>query len=226
MAATLLEIDRAPSSPVKIQRLTQPTLLPFRRTLSLLLPVRYPDNFFAETLTDSTTSSLSRVAIWCGDDTITEELKKIENVAFHRDSEVSIKEEVNKRGIVIGGIRCRLEALPCSSSEDGKRISQQLYIQALALLSPYRGQGIATLLLNEIIKEVQHNHQSVSSMYAHVWEANTEGHEWYQRRGFTVDEELLEGYYNRLRPGGARIVRRNICSTEILENKEQSFNDS
>lgn len=43
-----------------------------------------------------------------------------------------------------------------------------------------------------------------------MWEANEEGLEWYRRRGFEVEEAVLEGYYRRLRPAGARVVRRRV----------------
>ena len=34
--------------------------------------------------------------------------------------------------------------------------------------------------------------------------------EWYVRRGFVVEEGVIEGYYRKLRPSGAKIVRRKI----------------
>jgi ribosomal protein S18 acetylase RimI-like enzyme len=48
---------------------------------------------------------------------------------------------------------------------------------------------------------------SVDEVYAHVWEANDEALEWYQRRGFGVTGEIQDGYYKKLRPTGARVVR-------------------
>lgn len=48
------------------------------------------------------------------------------------------------------------------------------------------------------------------SVYAHVWVENDEALEWYRRRGFTVDENVEEGYYRKLKPGGARVVRREV----------------
>lgn len=49
----------------------------------------------------------------------------------------------------------------------------------------------------------------MTSVYAHVWEANEEALEWYRRRGFVVGERV-EGYYRRLKPQGARVVRRRV----------------
>lgn len=87
---------------------------------------------------------------------------------------------------------------------------QQLYIQTLVLLSPYRGHGIATHLLDTVVTEAIGNQNNVTSVYAHVWEANLEGLDWYRRRGFHVEEKVLEGYYRKLKPGGAIVVRKGV----------------
>ena len=50
----------------------------------------------------------------------------------------------------------------------------------------------------------------MKEIYAHVWEANEEALEWYIKRGFEVEGEMVEGYYTKLRPSGARIVRRLV----------------
>ena len=42
---------------------------------------------------------------------------------------------------------------------------------------------------------------------AHVHEANEEGLKWYIARGFQVEEGVVENYYRRLKPSGARIVK-------------------
>ena len=42
-----------------------------------------------------------------------------------------------------------------------------------------------------------------------MWEANEEALGWYVRRGFEVGEKV-EGYYRKLRPGGARVVKRRV----------------
>lgn len=51
--------------------------------------------------------------------------------------------------------------------------------------------------------------RGVREVYAHVWEMNVEGIGWYARRGFEV-EDVVAGYYRRLRPDGARVVRRRV----------------
>ena len=70
---------------------------------------------------------------------------------------------------------------------------------------------------------------SLEYIYAHVWETNTEAAEWYGRRGFEVGE-VEEGYYRRLKPGGARVVRRGITGAlsalnEMGPSNRKSYDD-
>lgn len=101
----------------------------------------------------------------------------------------------------VGWIRCRLEPFPNLEKPE----YQQIYIQALGVLAPYRGMGLATALLNAVVSD-----QSDSrSMYAHVWEDNEDALEWYDKRGFRR-VLLVPQYYRRLTPSGAWIVRRDV----------------
>ena len=191
-----------PSLPqnISLGPLTQETLLAFRRTTSLLLPIPYPDKFFQEAITDPIISSITRVALY----------NDIQLSQRSLTSKSTIKEWGGAKGYVIGGIRCRFEPIPIPPSSTSLKQQQQLYIQALVLLSPYRGQGVATHLLDTVISEAVKRYGDVTSVYAHVWEANEEGLEWYMKRGFTLDEGIVDGYYRRLNPRGARLVRRTI----------------
>ncbi|EXJ78732.1 hypothetical protein A1O1_09134 [Capronia coronata CBS 617.96] len=110
----------------------------------------------------------------------------------------------------VGWIRCRLE--PCSPNNNAslsKPALAQIYIQALALLSPYRGLGIATMLLNAVLESSIAKEDGTVCIYAHVWEKNQDALEWYGKRGFKR-VVLMERYYKRLRPGGAWIVRKEL----------------
>ena len=109
----------------------------------------------------------------------------------------------------VGWIRCRLE--PCSSSASQPQLSQ-IYIQALALLSPYRHLGLASLLLDTILASPIAMAGETVCIYAHVWEKNEDALEWYARRGFKR-VLLAERYYRRLKPGGAWIVRKELDVT-------------
>ncbi|KIX95071.1 uncharacterized protein Z520_09381 [Fonsecaea multimorphosa CBS 102226] len=153
-----------------------------RRLTATILPVRYGDAFFTNTVTDPMVNQLSRVVLYASQP--------------------------------VGWIRCRLE--PCSPNH--YLITQphpppsQIYIQALALLSPYRGLGLATLLLDTILSSAIAQAADTVCVYAHVWEQNEDALEWYAKRGFKR-VMLVEQYYRRLRPSGAWIVRRDLERT-------------
>ena len=116
----------------------------------------------------------------------------------------------------MGGVQCRIEDVP--SVPQGER---QLYVQTLAVLAPFRRLNIATHLLNTIIATVVEHYDRVTSICAHVWEANTEALEWYKRRGFVLEGEIVQDYYRRLKPSGARMVRRRIGVEEHLRVKRR-----
>ena len=107
----------------------------------------------------------------------------------------------------VGWIRCCLE--PCGPENGSQPQLQQIYIQALALLAPYRGIGLASFLLDTIINSVIARAPNTVCIYAHVWENNEDALDWYSKRGFKR-VLLLERYYRRLKPGGAWIVRKEL----------------
>ena len=109
-------------------------------------------------------------------------------------------------GRPVGWIRCRLDTVLGSDTENMQR---QIYIQALCLLAPYRGQGFASALLADILNPSALKENNVESVYAHVWEANEEALEWYTRQNFNR-VLLVDDYYRRLKPARAWIVRRDL----------------
>jgi len=60
----------------------------------------------------------------------------------------------------------------------------------------------------------------VVEVYAHVWEANGDALEWYAKRGFQVEQGIVQGYYRKLRPSGARVVRRSLGVADWLKAKQ------
>ncbi|KAK5051868.1 hypothetical protein LTR84_002671 [Exophiala bonariae] len=107
----------------------------------------------------------------------------------------------------IGWIRCCLE--PCGPDYASQPQLKQIYIQALALLAPYRGLGLATILLDTIFDGSIARAPETVCIYAHVWEKNEDALEWYEKRGFKR-VLLLQRYYRRLNPPGAWIVRKEM----------------
>ncbi|KAI1485537.1 acyl-CoA N-acyltransferase [Biscogniauxia mediterranea] len=174
-----------------------------RRITSLLLPVNYPDSFYARLADPLSSGAFSRVVLWRDD-----------------DDAVAPK--------VIGGLVCRPEPSPFYPSSPtplgATSIFQQqqrttpsspsaqpnaLYIQSLVLLSPYRGLGLAAALLDDVTASAARSEFACEAVYAHVWTDNADGLRWYLARGFRQVEEI-KGYYLKLRPDSAWVVRRDI----------------
>ncbi|KAL2001945.1 hypothetical protein VTN02DRAFT_961 [Thermoascus thermophilus] len=201
------------------------------RITGLLLPIRYPNSFYTATITDPVISSLSRVALYHG-----HPMAAAPETGSVTSSNSGGSAGTEK---VIGGIRCRLERLPQEASTTANkdnadagsgsqpRPPTNLYIQTLHLLSPYRGHGVAASLLNSLLFSTPPSNSSSSSkppyevsplvkhynirtVTAHVHEANEEGLRWYVARGFRIDDGVVEGYYRRLKPSGAKIVKMDL----------------
>lgn len=129
---------------------------------------------------------------------------------------------------VIGGIVCRLEATPTPESSPSNPEfvpgCHDLYIQSLALLSPYQGQGLAAAVLQDVIlaaasTSISSNGVKVVEIYAHVWTENTDALEWYSKRGFKREERVIDGYYRKLKPDTAWILRRRILPSDHLQSQ-------
>lgn len=183
------------------------------RITGLLLPTRYPNSFYTAIITDPVIASVSRVAVYHDHPAESAPLSTSTNTSTDK---------------VIGGIRCRLERLaPTLADHQGSHQEPtNLYIQTLHLLSPYRGSGIAASLLHSLLFNSSSNsklsasdpphkyqlsdlvkHYNIRSVTAHVHETNEDGLEWYIARGFEVQDGIVENYYRRLKPSGAKIVK-------------------
>ncbi|KAL4997051.1 hypothetical protein BDV10DRAFT_195425 [Aspergillus recurvatus] len=203
-----------PHEHVTIEPVSTAHIPSLSRITSLLLPIRYPNSFYTATVTDPVIASVSRVAIYHD-----------HPVAFAPASAIA-QSPTAGADKVIGGIRCRLERLSQAISEEDGQEPTNLYIQTLHLLSPYRGCGIAASLLNSLLFASTRNskisspsdyelsdlvkHYNIRSVTAHVHEANEDGLKWYISRGFQVEDEIVENYYRRLKPSGARIVKLHL----------------
>ncbi|KAL0937319.1 GNAT family acetyltransferase [Colletotrichum truncatum] len=152
-------------------------LQPLKRINSLLLPVAYPETFYAAALT----GDFSRVITWT-------------------DSGATQ---------VVGGVVSRIEPSPFPPSSSTPE--HALYIQSLALLSPYRTHGLATATIDHLVSAASSTPGvNLRHIYAHVWTDNEEGIRWYTARGFEKYGDELKGYYIKLRPDSAFIVRRAV----------------
>lgn len=180
-----------------ISFIQEPHIQPLHRINSLLLPINYPDSFYRKILHPDSPISFSRVITWT--DSSSSETK------------------------VIGGIVCRLDpALAPDSTPQVPKFQDgiyDVYIQSLALLSPYRGKGLVAEVLNEVIESATAQQElRIASLYAHVWTENEEAVKWYSARGFRREDPAIQGYYRRLKPDTAWIFRRRLNPRDHLQH--------
>ncbi|QPG96222.1 hypothetical protein C2857_003582 [Epichloe festucae Fl1] len=160
---------------------TDADIAPLRRINSLLLQVSYAESFYAYAVNNP----FSRVITWSQD---------------------------GQEPKVIGGIVCRVEDISPKekNKSNGDKTAQNIYIRSLCLLSPYRSMGLARAALEHVLSTVAANHLNVASVTAHVWTENEDGLRWYEGRGFARAGQPLRGYYLKLRPDTAWLVRRDV----------------
>ena len=196
---------------IALEALTKQTLQGFKRLNSLLLPIPYKPAFYEEIFSDPVTSSITLVATW------------------HDTPHIASKTNAKNEGQVVGGIRCRILSssslqLPASAFSQTRSTSTQssrsseeekvLYVSTLGILAPYRHLGIANHLFTRVLALAIQQH-GVRAVGAHVWEANEEGREWYRNMGFK-EVRTEAGYYRRLTPQGAVVVRRSVGVGDLL----------
>jgi GNAT superfamily N-acetyltransferase len=90
--------------------------------------------------------------------------------------------------ILIGAIACRLEKLP-----NGKT---RVYVISLGVLAPYRGYGVGSSLVNNLISSATKD-ASIEELQCHVQASNEEAIKFYERFDFKQGEKI-EGYYKKL----------------------------
>lgn len=226
--------SHAPNLHITIRAPTPQTLPALKRLNALLLPINYPESFYSEILSSPTTARLTRLAFWFHSPLPTPRINGDAKVLdgeldgeVERERGWSPREE--EQGICVGGVRCRLEPPYEAGTSPGPSESPQLlprggsiYIMTLCTLSPYRHLGVGTQLITSILSAAVE--LGCSEVYAHVWEANTDALDWYRKRGFDVDSgEVVQGYYRKLRPAGARVVRRRVGIDDALVAAGRGF---
>jgi N-alpha-acetyltransferase 50 len=115
---------------------------------------------------------------------------------------------------------------PMNSKDDGVDVGlagsrrRRIYVMSLCLLAPYRGFGIASQLLDAVVANACLAPSPAADgplhIYAHVHAPNLLALEFYQKRGFVLDETVIEGYYPRLRPRDARLVWKRVNPGEVI----------
>lgn len=226
-----------PHSHITIEPIRTAHIPSLTRITGVLLPIRYPSSFYSETVTDPVVASLSRVAIYhdypvspARDQKYAAPDKVIGGIRCR------LERLSPSPGAPNGATTNLHRASPSSHAErlQPPREPTNLYIQTLHLLSPYRGFGVAASLLNSLLFSAELTptanptaasrspsasplrlsdlvrHYNIRTVTAHVHEANDEALRWYVARGFCVEDGVIDGYYRRLKPSGARLVRLTL----------------
>lgn len=175
----------------EISYVTEDNVSQFRRLVTVLLPATYTDKFYAETLADEVISSVSRLALW--------------------------KDEAGDGGKVVAGIRCKVFVSSLAETTKGAKDAPDepsLYISTIGTLAPFRNHGLATMLLRDVMWRAVQDY-GISTVTAHVWEANEEARAWYAKLGF--EEAKYEAdYYRKLRPMGAWLLQRRVLASDFM----------
>ncbi|KAL6871796.1 hypothetical protein J3F83DRAFT_732645 [Trichoderma novae-zelandiae] len=175
-----------------------------RRLNSLLLPVSYPETFYSRAA-DPVTGRFSRLISWS-----------------HAPGQDGPKP--------VGGIVCRVEPDVDNIHADarsGAHAVQNIYIQSLCLLAPYRSLGLVSAALDDILAAaVADPALNVAAVTAHVWTENEEGLHWYEARGFKRQEPAIKGYYLKLRPDSAWLVSKPVSASVLSALPSSSSSSS
>jgi len=164
---------------------------------ALLLPIPYRDDFYKETIEDPVIASVTRLAFW-----------------HEKPSSRSSATEAK----LVAAIRCRILPTPPDNPYEKTPV---LYISTITTLAPFRGHALGSHLLADVTR-IAIEKYSVRCVMGHVWEANEEGMEWYEKRGFRVVGHEPE-YYRRLAPKtAALVIRRDIGPGDILQGSSLS----
>ncbi|OAA62472.1 gcn5-related n-acetyltransferase [Niveomyces insectorum RCEF 264] len=139
-------------------------------------------------------------------------------------------------GCVVGGFVCRLEPSPFGPPAEAPRPPLAVYIQSLALLSPYRAHGWAAAALDSVVQTARALNAAASSsspailacgvirsVYAHVWTESDEALRWYEARGFVRHGGApVANYYFALRPNTAWMVRLDLDTAPAHEEQPKT----
>ena len=198
-----------------------------RRINSLLLPVNYPDSFYSRILSPQVSGLFSRVILWR--DEPDSELKVVGGLVCRLEPSPFADANGNPPRIAPN---VQKATPPQSGAKPPEQDSctpngaiagpHAIYIQSLALLSPYRSLGLAAAALENVANSAAVLRQTPAgpglppsvnarTVYAHVWTENQDGLRWYEARGFARQGSApVGGYYFRLRPDTAWVVRRDL----------------
>merc|ERR1711976_1047417 len=152
--------------------------------------------------------------------------------AFYRDaqkSEIHFSKLAYFNDLVVGGVCFRLE--DASSPEIGMvnktikadQIKQaplkRAYIMTLGVLTPYRRYGVGKKMLDWVIEKAK-SLKDVSGIYLHVQTNNDAAKAFYEKNDFSQEGGVFEGYYKKIDPPDAYMLKMDIEVTKTEDEPE------
>merc|ERR1712216_593058 len=95
------------------------------------------------------------------------------------------------KSMVVGAI--------CARLEEKSKGTVKLYIMTLGTLTPYRGHGVGSQLLQSLLDGTSESPEDIKEIYLHVQTNNTTALAFYKKFGFEVTGEL-QNYYKNIPP--------------------------
>jgi len=178
---------------VRIGDVTKDNFNQLRKLNQVVFPVRYSESFYTNIQHP--------------------DVAPITKLAWHSD-------------VVVGGICCRFEAAAPSpataasaeateeknnkpaAASTASGSEKRIYIMTLGVLAPYRGRGIGSTLLRQIV-EYAESHADVAEVFLHVQTCNEEALTFYKRHGFEIVSKI-DNYYKKLDPPDCYVVSKKF----------------
>ncbi|CAG8490199.1 3745_t:CDS:2 [Paraglomus occultum] len=193
-----------------------------KRLNSVIFPVAYSEQFYKNVLEVGEFAKLGRFDFvvltskervsnerireekeWPGNISNTSVLGTRQNCKNGINNSLTLLTSAYFNDACVGAVCCRKEPIPNSPYR------ANLYIMTLGVLAPYRHLGIGTTLLNHILHHATLPSQTPKfvEIYLHVQTSNDEALAFYKRNDFEI-VGTREGYYKRIEPPDAHILKR------------------
>lgn len=152
---------------ISLDDLTVNNVGTFRKINSVCLPTTYPENFYKDALNSD----------------------QIVQLAFYSELPVgAVKAKPINTSHRLASFETTQQTQPTSQI-----VPNAVYIESLAVLEAYRGLGIGSKLLEFLVEETKKKY--VHEVVLHVHVDNEKAIEWYLKKGFVKETELVKDYY-------------------------------
>ena len=181
------------------------------KTLNIsALPVRYSSKFYKELL-DNVPKELIKFAIFNGF-AIGSICCRIETTPINKNEENNNSENEEKdnnssKNKNKTNNRSNSNSSSCSSDEKTRK---RMYVMTLSVLPAYRRRGVASILLEHVMKEAE-KMGDIDDVYLHVQTSNDSAINFYGAQGFD-NKEMIPNYYKRIDPPDCYVLNKSLSS--------------